>query len=317
MLLLYALLLNALFLWSPAALPAQPNSMLGDRLGRWFNETSMSPRWLQVADIIMIYAQALLLNFTLIKNNILTRNTYLPAFFYVTFMALFPQWVAADLHTISMFFVLASFYSLSQLTTRTPRRESIFFTSLFLSAATLFYFPTVYFIVILALGLLLNTFALADIILLIMGLVVPYYFTGIYFYYQENLTEFLDSLGVLFTPRGLSRLSFSLDQLIGIGYMLLLSLAGYFSFLRDREFRIVEQRYLVRLMALYGIVVLLTIPLVSGSQMAYAQTLSLPCALFTARFFESGMKWWLRNGLSMLLLILLIFLQLYGLHIIG
>ncbi|MDZ4840285.1 MAG: hypothetical protein SGJ04_09785 [Bacteroidota bacterium] len=310
-LVVYALFLHLLFIYNPDWVPPYQNTMIGREVANMVNQAHLPIALLQLLDVSLLIAQALLLNYTLIRHNIFPRTTYLPAFFYISYMSMFGEWAAADLQTIGELFIVLSFFNLAELTAVQRTRQSVFFTSLFLSIGTLFYFPTAYFIIVLAIGLLINTFALADIILLICGLVLPYYFTGIYYFYQDQLPQYLESLYRLFVYQDLRRFDLDLYQIIGISYMLLLSLLGFLILRSDREFKIVQQRYLGGLMFLYLVILMVASPIASGSKLGFAQLACLPCALFTAKLFESQLPGWLKDCLYAILLLGILFMQLY------
>jgi hypothetical protein len=332
LLLLYTVLLRGAFLYHPAWVAPEKDMFPGENIFSWISGQHIPLLYLVIADIVLVYAEAILLNLTLTAYNIFERNSYVPALMFITISSLFGEWMAADFQTIGQFFVLLSMLNLFSLSGKELSRENVFYTSLYLSIGSFFYFPVSVFLIIIFAGLLIRSYALLDFLLLIAGFVLPYYFTGIVMYYTGELPQYLHSLQKLIQVRPFEQLHVSAAQFGLLLYVLLLIFFGYILFRQDREFKIIKQRRLVYLMLGYAIITVLTAPAITGNRLIfmesldksvvtsnsliYLQMLAMPAAIFTSKVFNRDRLRFYHHILFLLLLAGVVFFNLYFLNII-
>src|SRR6185503_18765652 len=73
----------------------------------------------------------------------------------------------------------------------------IFDAGLLVSIASLFFFPYIVFILfIIAALMILRPFNLREYLMAILGLLVPYYFIGVYFFWYGKLPEFWQTIQI-------------------------------------------------------------------------------------------------------------------------
>lgn len=315
LLLVYTLLLRGIFLWHPAWIPVE-GGVLAPYINNWINNYQVSFLALQLVDILLLYLQALLLNYILTSNNIVDRYTYVPALMYITVASLFGEWIATNVETIAQLFLLLSMLGLFTLTGKELSRENIFYTSLCLSIGSFFYFPLSFFLLIIVAGLLIRSYSLLDFMLLVTGFVLPYYFLGIGMYYTGNYGHYLHSLQQLVSFQPVFAMDFSYVKLGVLIYVALLIFYGYFLLAGDREFKIVKQRTLVFLVMGFFVVVVLASPFITGSKLQYLQLITMPAAIFLSKIFNRERLGIIRNLLFYLLVGTAIFFSLYYQHIV-
>ncbi len=316
LLLLYAAGLRAGLLLFPDIVVPGSDSFLGPFIINLVKANNIPALYLQIADVVFIYLQAIFLNFTLSTNNVFERNTYVPAFVFITLTGLFGSWQAADLQTISQLFLLISIYNLFTLSGKEISRQNIFFTSLFLSIGSLFYFPVTLFLLIILVVLMVRSYSFFELLLLLVGFVLPYYFIGIGFYYQDALPQYFRFLKhvVHFDPNLSPDMTYmELGMMI---YLLLLIILGYFYIRADSNFKIVKQRRLVFILLGYTLLTFLVAPFVSSHKLFYLQMICVPATVFIAKIFDRDRIGWLNQVLFLLLLLGAVFFELYYLRIL-
>jgi hypothetical protein len=286
LLLLYAIVMRGAALVHPFWIPASPDALLGPATENVIHRYHIPLIALQGLDILFIYLQAMVLNFTFTYNGIFDRKTFVPALIFITLSSLLGPWVGADLQTVAQFFLLISFFSLFTLTGQEISRENIFYTSLFLSFGSLFYFPVAFFLILLIPVLFIRGYSILDILLLLMGFVLPYYFIGIAYYYENRLPEYLDFVRQIIIIEPLTLPDMNYGEMAFVAYAVLLALAGYAAMRADRELLIVKQRRLAFTLLAYLGLVIVAAPFVNGSKMIYFQMLVLPCTVFIAKLFD-------------------------------
>ncbi|RYD72844.1 MAG: hypothetical protein EOP53_21215 [Sphingobacteriales bacterium] len=315
LLLLYAFGLRAGLLLFPHFIVPGADSFIGPFAVNEIKLNQIPEFYLQIADVVLIYLQAIFLNLTLTSNNVFER-TYIPAFIFITLAGLFGAWQAADLQTVAQLFLLVSIFNLFQLTGKEISRENIFYTSLFLSIGSLFYFPVTLFLLIILVVLVVRLYNFFEVLLLLVGFVLPYYFIGIGFYYQDALPQYFRFLQhvVLFNPNLSPDMAYvELGMMV---YLLLLIFWGYFYIRADSNFKIVKQRRLVFILLGYTALTILVAPFVSSNKLIYLQMICVPATVFISKIFDRDKVGILNQVLFYLLFFGAVFFELYYLRIV-
>lgn len=315
-LLLYAFLLRGAFLFHPAMVPIPGNSFAGRFLYHNIPLQSWSAVFPQLADILLIITEAIFFNFILTINGLFDRHTFVPAMVFITFSSIFPQWVAYDVATIASVFILLSLYNLFRLADKDLSRNNIFYTSLYIGIASLFYFPATLFIAIILIGLLTRSYILRDFLLIVIGFILPFYFIGIWFYYQGDLDNYINILLSVFRTK-YTLFYISTPELIFLAFAIILSIAGFFVWFSSSEYKVIKQRRLMNLFIFYFIISALATPAINSDKFIYLKTLMLPASVFAARFFDAKNLRFYHHILFVLLLGGIVFFQLVYFKVIG
>jgi len=285
-LLVYTFALRGLFLWHPVFEPPTMGAFLSPYILDWIAANHISVLTLQIIDILFIYVEAIILNFILTSSSIFIRSSFIPAMVFITLSSLFGEWILASTQTVAQFFLLISMMNLFSFTGKEESREGVFYTSLFLSIGSLFYFPVALFLVVILVGLLMRSFSFADLMLALIGFVVPYYFIGLGMYYAGGLDKYMYFLKAHFFLNSLPVIDISIMQGVALGYLLFLVIYGYFLLQSDREFKVVKHRRLVLIVMGYFILAALAGPFITGSKLLYLQLIVLPATIFVSKVFN-------------------------------
>ena len=152
---------------------------------------NFSPGLVKFLSIIFISAQAILLNRIINNNTVLYKNTNLTALVYPLVLSLTPQLLW--LHPI-LFVNFIMIFTLNRLlsTYKHPNPLNRFFDVGFLIAlASLFWFPAIFLIFLVFASLpIIRPFVWREWIASIVGLLLPYFFISIYFFWTDRLDFF-------------------------------------------------------------------------------------------------------------------------------
>lgn len=308
-LVLYAFLLRGFFLYHPVMVEVPGNSLAGKFLYQNIALQKWSAFLPQLADILLTIAEAIFLNFILTINGLFDRQTFVPAMVFITFSSLFPQWIAYDVATIASLFILLSLYNLFRLADKDLSRNNIFFTSLYIGLASLFYFPATLFILIILIGLLTRSYIVRDFLLIAIGFVLPFYFIGIWFYYQGGLQNYIGLLFSVFKER-YTLFYINTPQLIFLLFIFVLSITGFLIWFSGPGYKVIRQRRLMNLFIFYFIIALFATPAVNSDKIVYLKALMMPASVFAARFFDAAKLRFYHHILFALLLAGILFFQL-------
>lgn len=141
---------------------------------------------------LILFLEALLLNNIINRRRILPAQSFFPAFCYILFSTFFVSWNHFSSPLLANLFLLGLLYQLTGLYATLNPRSQAFNMGLLAGLASLFYLP--------ALGLLLliwiaqlvaRPFRLAEFILVVAGILYPYYFLGTFLFLTDNLEVLL------------------------------------------------------------------------------------------------------------------------------
>ena len=155
---------------------------------------SKGPVWLAgLAGFLLTTSQVFHLNSIVQKHEVLYKNSYLPALFYLLFLAIIPPFlVFHPVHIVNsiLIFILHKLFKIYKSATA----QSLAFDTCFLiGIATLFYLPAISLFLLFALSILiLKTFSWRDFVTGLIGLAIPFFFTFLYYFWFDGLDELAD-----------------------------------------------------------------------------------------------------------------------------
>lgn len=222
MLALLSLFVHVTFLLQPPELFFKSDSGLS---GYLFSRLPNTPEvFLSFIYHVIVLLQAIRLNYIL-QNHRMVSNGFLPAMTYILFTGLFPYWSNISPALISNFFIIWLFalaLKLPQVESKTAQCFTIGFVT---GLTVLFYPPLMFLTLVMLISIISFTpFQIRNILLYLLGLVLPFYFGFAYFYLTDNLPGILK-----FVPQfgwEIPSLEKSNHIIIGYSLMLLLIIAG-------------------------------------------------------------------------------------------
>lgn len=150
-------------------------------------------RWVHmVFSTLLVIVQAGLLNNILLRNKAYDENTYVPAFLYVVlicgtmdFMALTPQLMALT-------FILMALNHIFRRIDNVVTDELFMYSGIYLGVATFFYLPSVIYLVMLLLSLVLfSTAVFRRLLIFLYGSVVIFLVIWAYYFWYDASSDFI------------------------------------------------------------------------------------------------------------------------------
>jgi len=147
----------------------------------------------QILSFLLVFVQCIIFNSLLIRNNVYTKNTYVPSVVYGFLMSLSYDYYILSPILMSQTFILLGLNSIfSHVEYRAKKDEVILNIGLYFGVATLFYLPSlIYYFITLLIFLFFTTTIPRRYVLLSFGFVLPIILVSIYYYYQDGLSNFL------------------------------------------------------------------------------------------------------------------------------
>ena len=265
------------------------------------------PFLITLTSFIFILAEAFLINYIIEKNEIIDTVTYMPAMVYIVLMSLQPQMFPLHPIVIANLFLLLALHMIMQTHRKEKAYSEAFDTGFFISLATLFYIPSIVFILIIWIGLIIiRPFVWREWVISFIGLILPWIFLIFYYFWNEKL-DTLQYDVIYSTLAGFQKsfdtLRLSYTELIQICLLLLAAFLSSRRLLRDLSKGTVRTRNNLFLMIYFFILGFISLFLAPSYSIAYLSFLSIPFSIFFSSYLLFVKKQWFAEILFLLLII--------------
>ncbi|MEQ9426322.1 MAG: hypothetical protein RJQ09_17990 [Cyclobacteriaceae bacterium] len=206
----------------------------------------------QLIAILLVFIQALIFNRLLLINKAFNENTYIPALIYAICMSLNFEFLTLSPALMSLTFVILSINNIFKRIDNFTRDELFLNTGLYLGIATLFYFPSIVFLISTILSLVLFTSAIPRRVLLtVFGFAQMLSFAIIYYYWFDAGRELYFQF--FWAPFGLDP-----NPYLGVKSLLLISIILIIFFIVSL-FKLYSRTYYVNYQVKFQSVMLFTL----------------------------------------------------------
>lgn len=280
--LLFLVILSVLvhfhFYWEAPLVIANPSDgLLAYLLFQYIQP--LPPLVLIVLFHVIVITQALRLNILVSKFKMFQQVSYLPAFTFILLTALFPFWDAISSGLIANVFVIWILIKLNRLYDQTQPQTVEFNIGLIVGFSILLYEPIAILIPVVLFALaIIRPFRLSEWLVLMMGILLPFYFIFTYVFLTDSAAAFTAFLPKLDWKNPLTGMDLKASiSLIFIGIQLLIGLY----FWQDQQ-----NRFIIQVRKYWGVMLLMLFltffqPIIFSSQALYASAIVLaPLASF-------------------------------------
>ncbi len=190
-LLIFGFLLKApLFLYPKPVVVSENDEDLYHGLASLLQSAgSVAPLWASAVAFVLLYAQALMVNYLMNAFRMMGKPTYLPGMAYLLVTSLLPEWSFLSSPLVASTLIILTFIILFRLYNLQEASGRIYNMGLLLGISSYIYFPSAAFMICFLLGMMiLKPFKLNEIVLFFLGCLTPYYFYGAYLFLNGNLS---------------------------------------------------------------------------------------------------------------------------------
>ena len=252
---------------------------------------------------LLIVGEAFLLNFIVNENEVLSSPTFLPALFYIVYMSNDIAKLSLNPMLFANFFILLAIYKLVSSYRKNIAFSQAFDAGFLFSIATLFYLPSIVFLPILGIGLLIfRPFNWREWFITFIGVFVPFSFVLMYYFWYNDLEYLLyDKIFYsIFREPPKLKYSFSFYFMLGVGwFIVLLSIRKLFSRLTGASQKTKKG---ILLFIWFFIFSLISVIIAPGISTKYLSFLAIPAAVFCSNYFLRLKKQWWGEFIFILLL---------------
>ena len=255
---------------------------------------------------MIVLLQAIRLNMVLSDLRMFQYNTYTTAMAYVLLSGMLIQWCGISSALTANFLVIWIFIKLSRLYNHLSPKTLLFNTGLIVGLSVICYHPTAILIVVVLVALaVVRPFRLAEWVILLMGILLPYYFIFSFLYLGDNFALFSSFLP--FLKWNLPLPEWSVPLVISLSVLLASLLAGLILW------QVSIKRMVIQIRKNWGVMmgmllILLPIPFIFQNAGIESAFMSLvPIAAFASNAFSNPRRLVLPNVLFWLAVAALIF----------
>lgn len=157
--------------------------------------TGRSTAAYHIINILIVFAQAILLNFTINENNLLKTKTYVPALLYVVSASIFFDFYTLSPPMMATTFLILSLRYLFQQMKQIKMDSSVYMMGFYIGLAGLFYTPAILFIFLILFSVLLySSSSLRSLFIVFVGFLFPLITVGLYYYWNDALGLYLKDI---------------------------------------------------------------------------------------------------------------------------
>ncbi len=190
-LIFYVLLLRfsvfmAPFKWSPSG-----EGVLSGLLYQWIGSQTLPAH---ILAILLLVAQGFLINSIVIGNRLSNEVNLFPGVFYVLTCCLLPDFLYLSPVLIGNTFILISIAQLFSTYKISSCADRIFNVGFWIGVASLFYVPFIFCFILMNAGLnILRAYNLKERLIVIIGLVMPFFLVGLYYFAMDDYGFFWEN----------------------------------------------------------------------------------------------------------------------------
>lgn len=252
----------------------------------------------------IVLLQAIRLNFVLNDLKMFQQSSYVVAMTYILLTAILPQWSSISPALLANLLLIWLFTRLCRLYNHPSPKTLLFNTGLIVGLSFIFYHPTAILLLVVLFALVeVRPFNIAEWVVLIMGILLPYYFLFSWFFLYDDLAALRSFIPV--PGWNLPVQQWSPSLMVSLSLLIIVLMLGlyYWQLFNKRMVIQIRKNWSVMLMLL---LILLPIPFIfSHSGIESAQMALVPLAAFASNAFSYPRRLTLPNILFWLCIALI------------
>jgi len=252
---------------------------------------------------LLIIGEAFALNYIVTKNEVIAKQSYLPALLYIVFMSNSSGMLLLHPPLFANLFLLFAINKLLNSYRKDTAFSQVFDAGMLVSIASLFYFPYIVFFPLLGIGLImLRPFIWREWVISFIGVILPYFFVITVYFWKDTLDYFW--YDKIFFPILSEETSIKIDQsyyfMLGIcSLIVLFSFGKLFGGLGTGSQKTKSGIVLMIWLFLLSCLSIVIAPEIS---VKYFAAMAIPMSVFCTHFFVNVKKGWWAELLFLLLI---------------
>ncbi len=271
------------FVSTPIVVTGVSDGILSEFLHNYIAPLSSTALFMVYQGLLLV--QAIRLNMLLTDMRMFQNSSYTTAMAYVLLSGILPQWCSLSPALIANFLLIWIFIKLSRLYNHPSPKTLLFNTGLIVGASIICYHPMALLILVVLFALtVVRPFRLAEWVILLMGVLLPFYFLAAWLYLTDHFSVFNSYLPHLRIDLPLHQWNIPLIVSISILFILMITGLYYWQLSNNRMVIQIRKNWGVMIVML---LVLLSTPFIfpnAGVESAFM--ILVPMAAFTGNSFS-------------------------------
>lgn len=279
-------------------------------LFHYFSNIENHILWGRIISTAIIFLQGWLINYIVSQHSILYKDTFLPALFYVLLNSFYPVQSELSPQIISNTFIILLLQRLCFLYESQNPLLLVFDAGMYLGLGILFNYDLSVFLPFILISVVIFTsFNIRYLMISVIGIIVPLYFTATAFYLNDNLSELIFYVKQSFEKQLLKPITTSFTEFIPWIILAPITLISGFELQQNFFMNKVKTRRIIQsvgLMILFGVFSLF----IENTNFMYAICyLSVPLSIVIAYYFISEKRFLLKEIIVLGLIVLCFYYQ--------
>ncbi|SDF34894.1 hypothetical protein SAMN05216464_11677 [Mucilaginibacter pineti] len=258
---------------------------------------------------VLVFIQALLLNYLINFYNLLGKPTFLPALMYVTLSGLFAPFLMLSAPLICNFLVIWMLFKLFNLYKGDDAKSTSYDLGMIVALGSLIYFPFIYLFLAIWIALVLfKPFNWREWLAGVLGYGTIFFFLAVFYYLNDRLGKFSN----IFLPLGTKfpdHISINVKSYLLLIPVILILVLCFFKLQQNFFKSYVQIRKSFQLLFFIFLIAAFSFYVNSAFHLNHFILCIVPAAVFFAYYFLYASKKWFYESLYLLLLISLICFQ--------
>lgn len=196
-------------LWLSAPLANDLNNLLQDY--------SLSHSFYKILSMVLILLNGIYLNLILIKHNFFTRNSYMPALFYVLVNSLYPTLLGYSSQLFASFFIIVSIDKIFSMYNNENAVTKILDAGIFCGIASLFSLDALTFLPFLIYSIAaIRPFSIRETLLAFFGLTLPFYLLAIVYFLKGDIDTVKNGFAIREQASHINDIAFNYELIIPV-----------------------------------------------------------------------------------------------------
>ncbi|MDP4267111.1 MAG: DUF6427 family protein [Bacteroidota bacterium] len=266
-----------------------------------------------IAVISLILIESLLLNSLVYNAQLIKKDTYVPALIYIVLMCSTNEMMVFNPVLFSNLFLIIALKGIFRIYDESLTDKYIFETSFIVAVSSLFYFPSLIFILLIYISFVVySLYSLRRWMIALIGLITPYLYVFTYYYLFNKLNPFIVGRILPNFRLEVSKIHFNFSW--GAFSVILISIIilgySFFRYLGKMNEGVIKVRKFKVVIVWFLLLSLFWFLFAKNHIMQFSMVV-IPSVVFISDLFLSIKKNWFAETLFLLVILTIVYLRVY------
>lgn len=258
---------------------------------------------------LIVFIQALLLNYLVNHFNLLGKPTFLPALMYITLSGLFKPFLVLSTPLLCNFLAIWMLYKLFSFYKNKDAKSEAFDMGMIVAIGSIFYLPFIFLFLLIWIALFIfRPFNWREMIAAVIGYITIFFFLAVYYFLNDNLNQFYN-IWIPLTAKFPINIQINYLNYVVLIPVIIILVLGLVKLQQNFLKSYVQVRKSFQLLFVFFLVALLAFYVETPFHLTHFLLCVVPAAIFFSYYFLLARVRWFYETLFFLLLICMIWFQ--------